>query len=46
LEELVRNKKNSDTFSKIKIIDNWDVYFTQTKKEFEEILEELKTETV
>ncbi|MFV8354934.1 phospholipase D-like domain-containing protein [Flavobacterium sp. XS1P32] len=45
LEEMLQLIKNTDAFSKIKIIDNWDEYFNTTKEEFEKILEELKTET-
>ena len=45
LEEILQLIKNTDAFSKIKIIDNWEEYFITTKKEFEKILEELEIET-
>jgi hypothetical protein len=45
LEETLLSIKNTDAFTKISHIKNWDNYFQDTKEEFNKILEELKNET-
>ena len=45
LEEILITIKNTDAFSKISNIENWDNYFAEAKEKFNKILSELENKT-